>query len=188
MFRAENWADAFMESAAASAVNAEEALEYLKLFCRSALFLPGDLSGRNDADRFGSSINAALKKTGLDAAGVIKSPADLARRMVTLLIRKNCFSRYRNIILKIEKCINKQKGLTELIVESVTELEGEFLRVIQKKAVEMTGAKEIKVKNLLVPELIGGLRIRVGSRLFDASFKTQLHMMAADLSKNGLEA
>jgi F0F1-type ATP synthase delta subunit len=186
MFRAESWADAFIKSAAALAVNAEEALEYFKLFCRSALFLPGDLSGHNDADRLGSSINAALKKTG--QAADTAAAADLARRMVMLLIRKNCFSRYRNIILKIEKGINEQKGITELIVESVTELDGELLNVVRKKAAGMTGAKEVKVKNLLIPELIGGLRIRVGSKLFDASFKTQLHMMAADLSKYGLEA
>jgi F-type H+-transporting ATPase subunit delta len=188
MFRAESWADAFIKSAAVLAVNAEEALEYFKLFCRSALFLPGDLSGHNDADRLGSSINAALKKTGQAADTAAAGPADLARRMVMLLIRKNCFSRYRNIILKIEKGINDQKGITELIVESVTELDGELLKTLQKKAAGMTGAKEVKVKSLLIPELIGGLRIRVGSKLFDASFKTQLHMMAADLSKNGLEA
>ena len=58
MFRPENWATAFVH-AAKTPLAAEEALEYLKIFCFAALSLPGDLSGRNDADRLGRSIRAA---------------------------------------------------------------------------------------------------------------------------------
>ncbi|MDR1306251.1 MAG: F0F1 ATP synthase subunit delta [Treponema sp.] len=208
MFRADPWAEAFTGTAALSPENpeeglslAEEALEYLRIFCRSALLLPGDIAGRGDADRMDASIQRALEKQGRSGPAASLTPAsprskaavDTARRFILLMIRKGCFHQHQRIILKIEKIIHRRKGLEEVIVETAVEPDEQLLSAIRKKAAFLTGAREIKTTVRVIPELLGGLRLRVGSMLFDGSVRTRLKKMALDLSAvhlsgRGLEA
>jgi F-type H+-transporting ATPase subunit delta len=186
-FRPEPWAEAFV-NAAGSAFAAEEALENLRVFCRAALMLPGDLSGRNDADRLGRCITAALafvsgretakrmpESGGTDVAG-------FASRFIQLMLRKNCFHCYKRILREIEKAIYRQKGIEEVIVETAVELEGGILEAIREKALYLTGARDIKLISRVIPDLIGGLRLRWGGIVLDGSVKRQLEKMARDIS------
>jgi len=183
-FRPEPWAETFIKAAGTPSV-AEEALEELKVFCRAALALPGDLSGKNDADRLGRSITAALARfDGIDAGSV---SAVLAVRFVQQILRKGCFHQYKKIIRRIQKDINKKKGIEEMVMETAAEPAGEFLTGLTEKAKTITGAREVQLTVRLIPELIGGFRLRWGSLLFDGSVKRRLQKMAEDLGalKNG---
>jgi hypothetical protein len=177
-FRPEPWANAFVIVSGTTAA-AEESLEYLRVFCRAALSLPGDLSGRNDADRLGRSIEAALARVSRDNAG--GDPAVPAKRFVQLMLRKHCFFQYKRIIREIEKIICKQKGIEEVFIETAVEPEDSFLETVRARAKDMTRAKEVKLTRRLIPELIVGFRILWGSVLFDSSVKRRLQKMAGDL-------
>ena len=177
MFRPENWAYAFV-NAAKTPVRAEEGLHCLKSFCHAALSLPGDLSGRNDADRLGRSIQAVKKRLPLP---VEEDSFCLAERFIQLMLRKNCFHHYKKIVNCIEKIIEKQKGIEEVIVEAAVDLDKEFLREIEQKAKNLVGAREIKLTQRLIPELIGGIRLRWGSLLFDGSVRRSLEKMKLNL-------
>jgi len=183
-FRPDPWAETFVKEAGTPSV-AEEALEQLKVFCRAALTLPGDLSGKNDADRLGRAITAALERCdGIDAGSV---STVLAARFVQQMLRKDCFHQYKKIIRKIQKNINKAKGIEEMAMEAAAEPTGEFLAGLEEKAKIMAGAREVQLTVRLIPELIGGFRLRWESLLFDGSVKRQLQKMAEDIGtlKNG---
>ncbi|MCL1928979.1 MAG: F0F1 ATP synthase subunit delta [Treponema sp.] len=191
MFRPEPWAEAFVK-AAGTPLGAKDALEYLKVFCRAALALPGDLSGKNDADRLGKIIKAALARTGFaaescaenqggSAGEVLKDTIELAERFVQLMLRKKCFHRYKGIIREIEKIIHKKMGIEEVFVEAAVDLGEDLVTVLKEKAKQLSGAKDIIFSIRLIPDLIGGFRIRWGSMLFDGSIKGQLQKMTADL-------
>ena len=181
MFRAENWARAFV-NAAKNPLAAEEALQYLKVFCNGALSLPGDLSGTNDSDRLGKLIAAAknrfFEKNENDSA---MRNFTVAERFIQLMVRRYCFHQYKKIIRSTEKIIYKQKGIEEVIVEAPVDLDKEFLETLGEKTKKMIGAKEIKLTQHLLPELIGGLRLRWGSTLYDGSIRRALQMMALEL-------
>ena len=191
MFRTEPWAEAFVNAAGTSS-KAENALEYLKVFCRAALSLPGDLSGRNDADRLGRSIGSALAR----AKHPIESgrePIVLAERFVQLMLRKKCFHHYKVIIRTIEKNIYKQKGIEEVFVEAAVDPGEEFLTKAKEKVKQLSGAKDIVFSLRIIPDLVGGFRIRWGSTLFDGSIRGRLQKMTSDLGVhssvyNSLEA
>jgi len=195
VFRPEPWAEAFVKTAGTSSA-AETALDYLKVFCRAALVLPGDLSGRNDADRLEKSISAALARTGnsLETEGGSEAcsyPAVLAERFVLLMLRKKCFHYYKRIVREIEKNIYKQNGIEEIFVEAAVDLGEDLLAALKEKAKQLSGAKDVIFSLRLIPDLIGGFRIRWGSMLYDGSIKGRLHKMTADLgvlySSRGLE-
>jgi len=176
VFRPEPWAEAFIKAAGSSSA-AEESLEYLRVFCRAALALPGDLSGKNDADRLGRYIKAALTKSDSSTG----YPAELAGRVVQIMVRKNCFHQYKKIIREIEKNINKQKGIEEVIVEAAEEPGEELVVKLREKIKYLTGARGIKLTLRLIPGIIGGLRIRWGSILLDGSVKRRMQKMAGDI-------
>ena len=189
MFRAENWAAAFVNSAKTT-LAAEEALQYLKIFCIAALSIPGELSGRNDAKRFGLLITGTkCRFSGQnkeDEEQFNKTDAGqsffLAERFIQLMMIKKCFHNYKKILRCIEKIINKQMGVEEIIIEAAVELDKELLQNIGEKAKKMIGAREIRLIQHQIPELIGGIRIRWGSLLFDGSIKRFLENMAGDLN------
>ena len=183
MFRPENWATAFV-NAAGNPDAAEEALQYLKVFCNAALSLPGDLSGTNDADRLGKAIHAARGR--LPGGNAAQNSFCLAERFVQLMLRRDCFHHHKKIIRNIEKMTDKQKGIEEIIVEAAVNLEKDFLDTIKETARGLTGAKEIKLSFRLIPELIGGLRLRRGSILYDGSIKRSLEKMALGLKTQGI--
>ena len=185
MFKPENWAIAFV-NAAKNTEAAEEALQYLKVFCSAALALPGDLSGRNDADRLGQSIDAAGGKfftagTEDTASQGARGSFLLAKHYVQIMLRCCYFQHYKKIIRSIEKILNKQKGIEVITVESAVKYDVDFLEKLAKESLKITAAKEIKIVQRLRPELIGGLRLRWGSMLFDGSIKRSLEKMALHL-------
>jgi len=94
------------------------------------------------------------------------------------MIRKGCFKHYKEIIRGIEKIINKQKGIEEVIVEAAAEPEEKLLAAIKENARHITAAKEVKLTLRLIPDLIGGLRLRWGSRVFDGSVQYRLKKLA----------
>ncbi|MDR2552175.1 MAG: F0F1 ATP synthase subunit delta [Treponema sp.] len=214
MFRGEPWADAFVKSALRWGPSwgdgtesrreelfraADLALEYLRIFCRSALSLPEDLAGRSDAERFGAVIAASLKRAaetsgpafgqdgrgGTEGAG-LPPQAELSRRFVMLMIMKGCFHHYKRIIRGIEQLLNRQRGVEEPILEAAADPDPALLAAAESKAREISGAREIRLTIRVIPGLMGGLRLRVGSRIFDGSLKTGLQKMAVDLG--GLSA
>jgi len=185
VFRLEPWAEAFVNAAGTSSA-AETALDYLKVFCCAALTLSGDLSGKNDADRLEKSIRAAIVRTSSSAESdaetdVCNNPIVLAERFVQLMFRKKCFHYYKEIIREIEKNIYKQKGIEEIFVEAAEDLGEELLSALKEKAKHLSGAKDVIFSFKLVPDLIGGFRMRWGSKLFDGSIKGQLQKMTVDL-------
>ena len=191
MFRPEPWAEAFVKTAG-TPLSAKDALDYLKVFCRAALALPGDLSGKNDADRLGRSIRAALARTELIAEGCGENQGSatgeanndtivLAERFVLLMLKKKCFHHYKRIIREIEKTIHKQMGIEEVFVEAAVDLGEELMATLKEKAKQLSGAKDVVFSIRLIPDLIGGFRIRWGSMLFDGSIKGQLRKMTVDL-------
>jgi ATP synthase F1 delta subunit len=181
MFRSENWAIAFVH-ASKTTLNAEEALQYLKLFCNTALALPGDLFGKNDSDRLEKIIISAKKKYfEKNADNSALHNYTIAERFFQLMVRRYCFQHYKKIIRSTEKIINRQKGIEEVVVESTVDLDMEFMDIMAEKTKKLIGAKEIKLKQRLIPELIGGLRLRHGSMLYDGSIKRALEIMGSEL-------
>jgi len=173
-------------SAAGSVSVAEEALEHLRVFCHAALMLPGDLSGRNDADRLGRYITAALVSIGKAATtareGNEQDAAVFASRFIQLMLRNHCFYQYQGIVREIEKAINKQNGIEEVIIETAEELQEGILEAVKEKALRLTGAKGVKLILRVIPDLIGGVRLRWGSIVLDGSIKWRLEKMAMDMS------
>ncbi|CAA3016743.1 ATP synthase delta chain, chloroplastic [Olea europaea var. sylvestris] len=90
----------------------------------------------------------------------------------------------KEIVKEFEVIYNKLTDTELAIVTSVVNLEPQHLSQIAKEVQKLTGAKNVRIKNVIDPSLVAGFTIRYGSsgsKLIDMSVKTQLEEIAAQL-------
>jgi F-type H+-transporting ATPase subunit delta len=76
----------------------------------------------------------------------------------------------------------KQTVLAEVI--SAIELTPEQLQSVRDKVIAMTKAHEVELETRIDPELIGGVIIKVGSQVIDASLQGQLRRLSLRLTNS----
>jgi F0F1-type ATP synthase delta subunit len=67
-------------------------------------------------------------------------------------------------------------------VESATPLDRAFEEQLKQRIRERLGAAAVKLNAAVVPDLLGGYRLRIGGFFIDASLKGQMEQMKADLA------
>ena len=66
-------------------------------------------------------------------------------------------------------------------VTSARDLTDEQCQAVSDKVKDLTGAQAVELKSEVDPELIGGVVIKVGSQIFDASLRGQLRRLGVSL-------
>jgi F-type H+-transporting ATPase subunit delta len=128
-------------------------------------------------------IRGALEKTSGFSRG-----AELAASFTALLVKKGRFSALHQIIKEAEKIADERKGILTVVIESVTSPDKTFEEELKQKLLKQQGVwnhpvpKEVRLISRLVPGLLGGYRLRMGSEVFDASLRGQIQSMAAELN------
>jgi F-type H+-transporting ATPase subunit delta len=66
-------------------------------------------------------------------------------------------------------------------VTSAVELRDDQKQAVRERVIAMTGARQVELETSLAPELIGGVVIKVGSQVIDASLRGQLRRISLRL-------
>ncbi|HEY9634693.1 MAG TPA: ATP synthase F1 subunit delta [Coleofasciculaceae cyanobacterium] len=77
------------------------------------------------------------------------------------------------------------RGLNQTVLAEVTsavELSEQQQQAVREKAIAMTGARQVELDAKIDPDLIGGVIIKVGSQVIDASLRGQLRRIGLRLS------
>ncbi|MDR1507241.1 MAG: F0F1 ATP synthase subunit delta [Treponema sp.] len=184
MFRAEPWADAFLRAMPAEAAGQNEnAFEALKRYCRAALMIPGEPAGTTAAGRLAKVVGRALEKAGYGAPDSAAAGARYAGDFFLLMVRKGRFREYKKIISRIRERMDKNNGTVRALLETPFEPDAGFIELVKQRLRKKTNAREIVICSKIIPELIGGFRVRMGSVLLDGSLKTRLVKMASKLGR-----
>ena len=78
--------------------------------------------------------------------------------------------------------LDERKGIVQADVFSARELGNEMRRKLEASLVEMTGGK-VRLEFVLDPDLVGGLKVRIGSEIYDGSVRTQLNAIQRELTR-----
>ena len=173
MFHGNRWAAAFVNMTGA----APEALACLKALVPPVRAIPGALFGYSVSRRLGK-----LLLESADIAGFSGASINYAIRFITLLVEKNQFRHIDSIMVKIEELFDRHNGVLAVIAESASEPDSAFKEELERQIKDISGAAKVTVKTRLVPELLGGYRLRFGGFYVDASLKGQAERMKADLA------
>ena len=170
MFAALRWAEAFL---AACGNKKEEGLAVLAA-CAAAASRSrlgrGYLAARH--------LEEALRNAGGDAPG---AGALAACRTAALLVRKGMARQVPAVLREALKIHDGENNILNVRVDSAFPLDEAFMEALRAKLREQTAAREVRVTPRLMPELLAGCRLFMGSDCLDASLRGQLHKMAASL-------
>lgn len=140
---------------------------------------------------FSSPIISLEKKRGL-VDEIVKSYSlqPQISNFLNLLIDAQRIEAIKDIIVEFELVYNKLTNTELAVVSSVVKLESENLAQIAKQVQKLTGAKNVRIKNVIDPSLLAGFTIRYGisgSKLIDMSIKKQLQEIASQLDLGDIQ-
>jgi F-type H+-transporting ATPase subunit delta len=173
VFHEDRWAAAFITVLGDTA---GAGLDCLKALIPPVQSVSGALFGQTAARRLEQTLRDAAGRTAANDAA-----AEYAIRFITLLVEKNGFRHIDSLVRRIERRLDEQNGVLDVTVESAAPLDGDCAEDLRQQILERAGAAGITMRTRLVPELLGGYRLRIGGLCVDASLKGQLEQMSADL-------
>jgi len=175
MFAAERWAEAFVNSLDK---DAEEGLVLLKILIDWIKKLPGAVFGTASARQAEKAIMAAGAGNGFAGTPCFNKTS----RFVILLTEKNLLGHASAIIPEIEKLLDRKKNIVSVILESAMPAEKEFREKLVETVKKNTGAVEVRLAEKTEPRLLGGYRLIIGDKIFDASIAAQIKDMETALA------
>ncbi len=114
---------------------------------------------------------AAIKAV-LDRAEI----SDLAKRFVSTVAQNRRLFVLDQMIYVFDKMLSEHRGEITANVASARPLSDEQVSALSQTLAALTG-QEIKLDTTVDVDLIGGLVVRMGSRMFDSSIRTKLQKL-----------
>lgn len=112
-----------------------------------------------------------------------KEISDVIARFVDVLKKDGQMKNSGKIIEKFTELFNANHGIVDAIVITRDHIEGRDLKEIEKYITAKYSAKEVNVRNVVDKKIKGGIVIRVGDEILDASVATQLRRLNKELVK-----
>jgi F-type H+-transporting ATPase subunit delta len=150
----------------------------------------------NALDAFGDGLDLAARMLGGDeVVGILRNPArpltertalvdellgkrvpEPVRKIAGLLVARGRVDRLATVAAEYHRLLNKENGVVEAVATAASPLNREETAALERKVTEMTG-KTVDLTVVVDESLIGGLTVRVGDTLYDASVRGRLERL-----------
>ncbi|HUG30675.1 MAG TPA: ATP synthase F1 subunit delta [Candidatus Limnocylindria bacterium] len=156
-----------------------------------------ELATRDDAlDAYGDGFDlAASMLAGDDVLSILRNPArplserielvdtllakrvpDPVRKLVGLLVQRGKVDSLPNVVAEYRRLLNKERGVVEAVATTAVALDASETKALASKVAKMTG-RTVDLRVEVDEALIGGLTVRVGDTLYDASVRGRLERL-----------
>jgi F-type H+-transporting ATPase subunit delta len=139
----------------------------LQLLVRSPVFSEADQT---------KALDAILSREGIDG---------LAANFVRLVAQKRRLFWIREMIADYRKLFDEARGVTRAEVVSATPLSAENIAALKDQLKTSSGGREVVLDAKVDPSIVGGLIVRLGSRMVDASLRTKLNAIRLAMKEVG---
>ena len=129
---------------------------------------------------FSPYFSAQEKKDGLHKAVEGADPAVM--NFLEVLLERHRMPVIFRIRTDFEALYDKSKKLMPVLVTSAVELDPETIASLGKRIGEQTG-NEIELSSKVDPEILGGIVLRVGNFIMDASIRTRLEKLRREVAQ-----
>jgi F-type H+-transporting ATPase subunit delta len=108
-----------------------------------------------------------------------RAPEGVAR-LAKLLVHRRVSDRLVPIAAEFQRLLNERRGIVDALVTSARPLSADETVALRTKVEQMTD-KTVTLRVTVDDALIGGLTVRVGDTLYDASVRGRLERLRAQL-------
>jgi F-type H+-transporting ATPase subunit delta len=146
----------------------------------------GEIADALDEDRdlqvffFSPNFTSQEKKDGLHAA--ITDVDDLVSNFLELLIENHRMPVLFKIRRELDALWDEENQLLPVHITSAVELDDKTVDKIGKQIGEQTG-KQVEVTADVDPDVLGGLVVRVGNTVLDASIRHRLEKLRREVAR-----
>jgi F-type H+-transporting ATPase subunit delta len=103
-----------------------------------------------------------------------------AMNLVHILVQRGNLELVSAIGAEYQRLLNAKRGVVSAVVTSAKPLSADEDRAIRDRVAQLTGST-VDVQTAVDPQLIGGLTVRIGDRLIDASVRGRLARLREQL-------
>jgi F-type H+-transporting ATPase subunit delta len=156
-----------------------------------------DLATRDDAlDKYAEGLDLAAMTVGQgEALEVLRNPArplrqradvvnallanrvpDPVLKLVGLLVERGRIDRLGDVAAEYRRMLDRERGVVQAVAKTALPLTDDETAALQEKVAGMTG-RTVNLKVEVDESLIGGLTVRVGDTLYDASVRGRLERL-----------
>ena len=97
----------------------------------------------------------------------------------SIYLKGASFAYLKQIIQAFAEEVARRNGQVSAEVMSAIPLDRQRQKAVEDSVAKLAGSKNISLEMKVDPLLLGGLVVRIGSRLFDTSVKTKLNRLEA---------
>ena len=115
-----------------------------------------------------AAVGAVLEKAGANPLSI---------KFVGAVASNGRLFALQHIISAFVEMVAERRGQITAEVVSAVELDASRQKAVEKTVAELAGADTVSLSMRVDPSLIGGLIVRIGSRMFDTSIKTKLNRL-----------
>jgi ATP synthase, F1 delta subunit len=147
-------------------------------------------------DAYSAGLDLAVRMLGGEQVlGIVRNPArplveraefvngmlagrvpDAILKLIGLLVAKGKIDRLPNVAAEYHRLLNTERGVVEAVATAATPLNSAETDAIRRKVAQMTG-RTVDLRVEVDASLIGGLTVRVGDTLYDASVRGRLERL-----------
>lgn len=109
--------------------------------------------------------------------------SDLALNTIQLMVERKRHDLFPTLLEYFVKIANEALGQDNAVVYTPQPVTEEQAEVIADNFSKISG-KKIRIENVVQPELLGGLQVRIGDRLYDGSLFGKLNEMQKMLKQS----
>lgn len=133
------------------------------------------LSGDSDIRHFLLSPRTVKRVKKEYLSSVFNSPEDRhILNFLAILVDKNRIDFVDRINDEYRRMLLASQGTREAVIESAFPLDAETIESIQAAFCKKIGAKKIVASVRIKPELIAGIRVTIGSTIYDGTTRSEL--------------
>lgn len=122
------------------------------------------------------ALAAILSKAGISG---------VAANFLKLVANKRRLFAVSDMIAGFEKLVDREKGVTRAEVTVAEPLNDAHTKALKAALAEVSGGKSVEVDVKVDPAIIGGLVVKLGSRMVDSSLRTKLNSIRTRMKEVG---
>ncbi len=102
-------------------------------------------------------------------------------KFIMLLVEKKREDILHDIVKVYQQIYDEKMSIVSAEVVTAVEVGERLKKKIEQKILELTGAKKVKASYRVDPSILGGIVIRVGDTVYDASIRRRIQLLREQL-------
>jgi len=131
---------------------------------------------RISSKQYAESLYQVVKEKDCDVSDAIK-------KFIKILVSNNDISKADKIVEDFVKIWNKKEGIVEAEITSARELDKDTVKLLHEYIAKFSDATDVILNKKINKNILGGVIIKCGDKILDASLKMSLKELKNNLVK-----